>query len=95
MISLVPNVFPATFEKLKKRVWYPLFTHIPNWCIGTSQLLQAEIKQLKQDRESSHPVSQKPCFLYVRLSGEIMSDGHLLGKSRLESLLGVEVSQYV
>ena len=23
-----------------------------------------------------------------------MSDGHLLGKSRLESVLGVEVSQY-
>ena len=58
-------------------------------------MLQAEIKQLKQVRKSSHPESQKPCFLYVCLSGETMGDGHLLGKNRLESLVGVEVSQYV
>ena len=44
--------------------------------------------------ESSHLVSQKPCFLYVCLSEEIISGGHLLEKSR-ESLLSVEVSQYI
>ena len=46
-------------------------------------MLQAEIRQLKQVRQSPYPVSE-----------EIMSGGHLLGKSRLESLLDVEY-QYV
>ena len=41
-------------------------------------MIQAEIKQLKQVRKSSHPESQKSCFLYVRLIGETMGDGHLL-----------------
>ena len=47
-------------------------------------VLQVEIKQLKQVRESLHLVSQKPCFLYVHLSGEIMSDGHLLEKINIQ-----------
>ena len=53
-------------------------------------VLQAEMKQLKQVRKSSDLVSQKPCFWYVRLSGEIIWVS--VGK---ESLLGVEVSQYI
>ena len=57
-------------------------------------VIQAKIKQLKHVRKSSHPVSQKPCFLYMCLIEEIMSAWASVGKEQLESLLGVEVSQY-
>ena len=82
MISLVPNAFPATFKNVRKGSGI----HCSHMCLISAleqvSVLQAEIKQLKQVKKYSHPVCQKPCFRYVHLSGETMSDGHLLGETR-------------
>ena len=50
--------------------------------------LQSEVRQLKLGKKSTQACQQKFCLLYVRVSGDT-------GKSKLESLLGCEVLQYV
>ena len=52
--------------------------------------LQSEVRQLKLGRESTQACRQMfKLSLYVRVSGDVV------GKSKLESLLGCEVLQYV
>ena len=59
-------------------------------------LLQSEVRKLKTGVASSQTGSGcELCCLYVRVQCESGSDGSRIGKSKLESLLGCQISRYV